>query len=183
MAVAAGRDPVEFRRRLLDGAPRYLAVLNLAAEKAGWGSKLPPGRARGVALHESFGSVVAQVAEVSIEAGKPRVHRIVCAMDCGTVVNPNIVAQQLEGSVILALTAALYGKIDIVGGAVQQTNFPNYPMVRMAEAPRVETWLIASERPPGGVGEPGVPPVAPAVANALFALTGKRHRALPLASA
>jgi isoquinoline 1-oxidoreductase subunit beta len=183
LAAAAGRDPVDFRRKLLEGVPRYLAVLNLAAEKAGWGGKLPAGRARGVALHESFGSVVAQVAEVSIESGRPRVHRIVCAMDCGTVVNPNIVAQQLEGSVILGLTAALYGKIDIVGGAVQQGNFPSYPMVRMAQAPRVETWLVASERAPSGVGEPGVPPVAPSVANALFALTGKRHRELPLASA
>jgi isoquinoline 1-oxidoreductase subunit beta len=183
LAAAAGRDPVDFRRKLLEGVPRYLAVLDLAAEKAGWGGKLPAGRARGVALHESFGSVVAQVAEVSIESGRPRVHRIVCAMDCGTVVNPNIVAQQLEGSVILGLTAALYGKIDIVGGAVQQGNFPSYPMVRMAQAPRVETWLVASERAPSGVGEPGVPPVAPAVANAMFALTGKRHRELPLASA
>jgi isoquinoline 1-oxidoreductase subunit beta len=183
LAAAAGRDPVEFRHHLLQAAPRYLAVLNLAAEKADWGSKLPAGHARGVALHESFGSVVAEVAEVSLEAGVPRVHRIVCAMDCGTVVNPAIVAQQLEGSVILGLTAALYGKIDIVGGAVQQGNFPDYPMIRMAQAPRVETWLIASDRAPSGVGEPGVPPVAPAVANALFALTGKRHRQLPLASA
>ena len=181
LAVETRQDPVEFRRRLLKGAPRYLAVLNLAAEKAGWGRKLPPGRAQGVALHESFGSIVAQVAEVSVEADKPRVHRVVCAIDCGTVVNPNIVAQQMESSVIFALTAALHGKIDIREGVVQQGNFPTYPMVAMSQAPQVETWLVASQQPPGGVGEPGVPPLAPAVANALFVLTGKRQRSLPLA--
>jgi isoquinoline 1-oxidoreductase beta subunit len=181
LAAETKTDPVEFRRRLLKQAPRYLAVLNLAAEKAGWGGALPAGRARGVALHESFGSIVAQVAEVSLEGGKPRVHRVVCAADCGTVVNPNIVAQQMESAVIFGLTAALYGRIDIHEGVVQQGNFPNYPMVALAQAPQVETWLIASQRPPGGVGEPGVPPVAPAVANALFRLTGQRQRALPLA--
>jgi isoquinoline 1-oxidoreductase beta subunit len=183
LAAETKTDPVEFRRRLLKRAPRYLAVLNLAAEKAEWGRTLPPGRARGVALHESFGSIVAQVAEVSLEAGKPRVHRVVCAMDCGTVVNPNIVAQQMESSVIFGLTAALHGEIDIHEGVVQQGNFPSYPMVVMAQAPRVETWLIESQRPPGGVGEPAVPPVAPAVANALFALTGQRQRTLPLSGA
>lgn len=182
LAAEVRQDAVEFRRRLLAGAPRYLAVLNLAAEKAGWGSKLPPGTARGVALHESFGSIVAQVAEVSAAGGLPRVHRVVCAIDCGTVVNPNIVAQQMEGAIVFALTAALFGKIDIHDGVVQQANFPSYPMVRMAQAPRVETWLVPSERPPSGVGEPGVPPLAPAVANAWFALTGERRRALPFAS-
>ncbi|ROZ74280.1 xanthine dehydrogenase family protein molybdopterin-binding subunit [Ramlibacter sp. WS9] len=180
LAAETRQDPVEFRRKLLRGAPRYLAVLNLAAEKAGWGRKLPAGRALGVALHESFGSIVAQVAEVSVEGGKPRVHRVVCAVDCGTVVNPNIVAQQMESSVIFALTAALHGRIDIHDGVVQQGNFPSYPMVTMSQAPQVETWLVASQRPPGGVGEPGVPPLAPAVANALFALTGVRQRTLPL---
>ncbi|HSH91975.1 MAG TPA: molybdopterin cofactor-binding domain-containing protein [Ramlibacter sp.] len=180
LAVQVKTDPVQFRRKLLKAAPRYLAVLNLAAEKAGWGSALPAGRARGVALHESFGSIVAQVAEVSLEAGVPRVHRVVCAADCGTVINPGIVAQQMEGAVIFGLTAALHGRIDIHEGVVQQGNFPSYPMVRLAQAPRVETWLVASERAPQGVGEPGVPPIAPAVANALFALTGKRHRQLPL---
>ena len=112
--------------------------------------------------------------------GKPRVHRVVCAIDCGTVVNPNIVAQQIESSVIFALTAALYGRIDIQDGVVQQTNFHNYPMVKLAEAPVVETHIMPSTRHPAGVGEPGVPPLAPAVANALFVLSGKRHRALPL---
>jgi isoquinoline 1-oxidoreductase beta subunit len=181
LAVQVGQDPVELRRGLLREAPRHLAVLNLAAQKAGWGGKLPPGHARGVALHDSFGSVVAHVVELSLDAGQVRVHRVVCAVDCGTVVNPAIVAQQMEGSVVFALTAALYGRIDIHEGAVQQGNFPSYPMIRMASAPQVETWIVSSQRPPSGVGEPGVPPLAPAVANALFALTGKRQRSLPLA--
>ncbi len=173
-------DPLELRRKLLAGVPRYLAVLNLAAEKAGWGKPLPAGQARGVALHESFGSIVAQVAEVSVQNGRPRVHRVVCAMDCGTVVNPGIVAQQMESAVVFALTAALHGRIDIQGGVVQQSNFPSYPIASLPEVPHVQTWLVASQRAPGGVGEPGVPPLAPAVANALYALTGKRLRALPL---
>ncbi|MBX3586031.1 MAG: xanthine dehydrogenase family protein molybdopterin-binding subunit [Ramlibacter sp.] len=182
LAAETRQDPVAFRRQWLAHAPRYLAVLDLAASKSGWGTLLPTGRARGVALHESFGSIVAQVAEVSLQDGQPRVHRVVCAVDCGTVVNPGIVRQQMEGAVIFGLTAALHGKIDIHEGAVQQANFPTYPMLKLAQAPRVETWLIASEREPGGVGEPGVPPVAPAVANALYALTGQRRRALPLVS-
>ncbi|HSV33984.1 MAG TPA: molybdopterin cofactor-binding domain-containing protein [Ramlibacter sp.] len=182
LAFEARQDPVAFRRSLLQSAPRQLAVLNMAADKAGWGGKLPAGRARGVALHESFGSVVAQVAEVSLEAGVPRVHRVVCVIDCGTVVNPNIVAQQMESSVVFALTAALHGKVEIHEGVVQQGNFPSYPMVQLARSPFVETWIVPSERAPSGVGEPGVPPLAPAVSNALFALTGKRQRKLPLTS-
>jgi isoquinoline 1-oxidoreductase beta subunit len=141
---------------------------------------LPQGHARGIALHESFGSIVAEVAEVSLQDGKPRVHRVVCAVDCGTVINPGLVAQQMESAVIFGLTAALYGRIDIVDGVVQQSNFNNYPMVMLADAPVVETWTVASTRPPAGVGEPGVPPLAPALANALFVLAGKRQRALPL---
>ncbi len=180
IAYESKQDPLALRRALLKDAPRYLAVLNLAAEKAKWGSALPAGRARGVALHESFSSIVAEVAEVSLIDGKPRVHRVVCAIDCGTVVNPNIVAQQMESAVIYALTAALYGKIDIVDGVVQQTNFNNYPMVKLADAPVVETYILPSTGHPTGVGEPGVPPLAPAVANALFVLTGKRQRSLPL---
>ncbi|RYG07002.1 MAG: xanthine dehydrogenase family protein molybdopterin-binding subunit [Burkholderiales bacterium] len=180
LASRAAQDPVEYRRKLLRAAPRYVAVLDLAAQKAGWGDKLPAGRARGVALHESFGSIVAQVAEISIEKGQLRVHRVVCSIDCGTVVNPDIVRQQMEGSVVFALSAALHGRIDIQDGVVRQTNFPAYPMVQMAQAPQVETWLVPSERAPGGVGEPGVPPLAPAVANALFVLTGNRLRELPL---
>ncbi|MDP3412623.1 MAG: molybdopterin-dependent oxidoreductase, partial [Polaromonas sp.] len=180
LAHETRQDPVALRRQLLTDAPRYLAVLELAASQAGWGSPLPAGRARGIALHASFGSIVAQVAEVSLASGRPRVHRVVCAIDCGTVVNPGIVAQQMESSVVFALTAALYGRVDILEGVVQQKNFPDSPMLQLAQMPLVQTHLVESTRPPGGVGEPGVPPLAPAVANALFALTGKRLRALPL---
>jgi len=180
LAAAAGTDPVAYRRALLARAPRHRAVLDLAAERAGWGRTLPAGRVRGVALHESFGTIVAQIAEVSLEKGQPRVHRVVCAVDCGTVVNPNIVAQQMEGSVIFGLTAALHGRIDIHDGVVQQRNFSAYPMLPMSAAPLVETWIVPSTRAPSGVGEPGVPPIAPAVANALFVLTGRRFRSMPL---
>jgi len=180
LAVETRQDPLSLRRRLLQDAPRHLAVLNLAADKAGWDRALPAGQARGIALHESFGSIVAQVAEVSLVNGQPRVHRVVCAIDCGTVVNPGIVAQQMESSVVFALTAALYGRVDIHEGVVQQKNFPDVPMLRLAQAPLVQTYLVESTRSPGGVGEPGVPPLAPAVANAFFALTARRLRDLPL---
>ena len=180
LAAASGKDPVAFRTMLLANAPRYLAVLQLATGKASWGSKLPDGHAHGVALHESFGSIVAQVAQVSLKDGVPRVHQVFCAIDCGTVVNPDTVAQQMESAVIFGLTAALYGKIDIKDGVVQQTNFPTYPMVQLAQSPVVQTFIVPSSRPPSGVGEPGVPPIAPAVSNALFALTGIRQRSLPL---
>jgi isoquinoline 1-oxidoreductase beta subunit len=180
LAAATKQDPLAFRLNWLKDAPRYAAVLKLAADKAGWGQALPAGRARGIALHESFGSIVAQVAEVSLTEGQIRVHRVVCAIDCGTVVNPGTVAQQVESSVIFGLSAALFGKIDIAGGVVQQGNFPSYPMVSLNQAPQVETHIVPSTRHPAGVGEPAVPPLAPAVGNALFALTGKRQRALPL---
>jgi isoquinoline 1-oxidoreductase subunit beta len=186
LAFEARQDPVAFRLALLKEAPRHAAVLRLAAEKAGWpgfgpARALPAGTARGVALHESFGSIVAQVVELKLEGGKPKLLRVVCAADVGTVVNPMIVAQQMESGVIFGLSAALRGRIDIEGGVVQQTNFPNYPVVQMADAPlRIETHLAPSTRPPGGVGEPGTPPIAPAVANAMFVLTGKRLRSLPL---
>jgi isoquinoline 1-oxidoreductase subunit beta len=183
LAYEAKQDPVAFRMALLKHMPRHAAVLRLAADKAGWGAPLPPGRARGVALHESFNSIVAEVVETSLVGGKPKVHRVVCAADVGTVVNPGIVAQQMESGVIFGLTAALYGRIDIEASAVRQTNFPSYPMVRMAEAPVVETHLVPSTRHPGGAGEPGTPPLAPALANALFVLTGKRIRELPLVAA
>lgn len=180
LAWATQQDPLAFRRALLREAPRHLAVLDLAARQAGWGRPLPAGRARGLALHESFGSIVAQVVEASVMGGRPRVHRVVVAIDCGQVVNPGIVAQQMEGAVIFGLTAALQGRIDIHDGVVQQKNFPDYALMGLAEAPLVQTWLVPSTRTPAGVGEPGVPPVAPALANALFGLTGKRQRALPL---
>ena len=186
LATEARLDPVAFRMHWLRGMPRHAAVLKRAADKAGWpgfegGNKpLAPGRARGVALHESFGSIVAQIVEVSLVNGRPRVHRVVVAADIGTVVNPGIVAQQMEGAVIFGLTAALYGRIDIQAGVVQQTNYPNYPLLTLAECPVIETHLVPSTRPPAGVGEPGTPPIAPAVANALYVLTGKRVRELPL---
>ena len=180
LAAAAGQDPLAYRQSLLKNAPRHLAVLELAAAKVGWGTALPAGQARGIALHESFGSVVAQVAVVSIEAGMPRAHRVACAIDCGTVVNPGIVAQQMEGAVVFGLSAALYGQIDIHDGVVQQKNFPQYGMMKLAQSPQIDTYFVSRQTPPGGVGEPGVPPLAPAVANALYSLTGKRQRALPL---
>jgi isoquinoline 1-oxidoreductase beta subunit len=181
LAAEARMDPVAFRLHLLGDMPRYAAVLRLAAEKAAWGRPLAPGRALGVALHESFGSIVAEVVEASLEQGEIRVHRVVCAADIGVVVNPDIVAQQFESSVIFALSAALYGRIDIRQGEVQQSNFTDYRIVGLAESPPViETHLIASSRHPTGVGEPGVPPLAPALSNALFVLTGKRQRSLPL---
>lgn len=180
LAHAAKRDPLEFRRGLLQSHPRYRAVLDLAAQKAGWSTPPPAGSARGVALHESFGSIVAQVAEVSLSDGRPQVHRVVCAIDCGSVVNPQIVAQQVEGGIIFGLTAALHGEITIKQGRVEQQNFTQYEMLCMPGSPRIETHIVASDDPPGGVGEPATPPIAPAVANALFALTGKRLRSLPL---
>jgi isoquinoline 1-oxidoreductase subunit beta len=183
LAAAVQTDPLEFRRRALTQAPRHLAVLNLAADKAGWGKPLPAGRARGLALHESFGTVVAQVVEVSLEAGQPQVHQVVTALDCGMVVNPGIVAQQVESSVIFGLSAALYGRVDIQQSQVQQTNFPSYPVVSLAQAPMVQTHILPSAATPTGVGEPALPPLAPALANALYSLTGVRIRALPLSKA
>ncbi|KQW38980.1 xanthine dehydrogenase family protein molybdopterin-binding subunit [Rhizobacter sp. Root404] len=180
LAHEARQDPVAFRLALLAAAPRHAAVLRLAAEKAGWGQPLPAGVARGVALHDSFNSIVAQVVEVSMDGGRPRVRRVVCAADVGTVVNPGIVAQQMESGILFGLSAALYGRIDIDASVVRQTNFPTYPVVRLAETPRIETHLVPSTRSPGGVGEPGTPPIAPAVANAMFVLTGRRVRSLPL---
>jgi isoquinoline 1-oxidoreductase beta subunit len=180
LAHAAKADPLAYRRGLLKNAPRHLAVLNLAADQAGWGTAVPAGHARGLALHESFGSIVAQVLEISLQDEKPRVHSVHCAIDCGTAINPGLVAQQMESAVVFGLTAALFGRIDIQDGVVQQSNFHNYQMLTMAQAPAVFTWIVPSTRAPAGVGEPGVPPLAPALANALFALTGQRLRALPL---
>jgi isoquinoline 1-oxidoreductase beta subunit len=177
LALAAGKDPVAFRRGLLTRHPRHLAVLDAAVAKAG---KPPAGRAHGVALHQSFGSIVAQVAEVSIEDGAIRVHRVTCAVDCGIAVNPNIIAQQMESGVIFGLSAALSGEITIKDGQVQQSNFHDYQVLRADRAPQVDTIVIKSVMPPEGIGEPGVPPIAPAVADAVFALTGQRLRSLPL---
>jgi isoquinoline 1-oxidoreductase beta subunit len=177
MASAAGKDPVEFRRTMLLNHPRHLAVLNAAVAKAG---KAPEGRAHGVALHQSFGSIVAQVAEVSVQDKQIRVHRVVCAIDCGLAVNPNIIAQQVESGVVYGLSAALAGEITFKDGKVEQGNFAEYPVLRMNEVPLVETVIVLSTEPPEGVGEPATPAIAPAVANAVFALTGRRLRSLPL---
>jgi len=184
LAQAAGRDPLAYRLALLADAPRHAAVLKLAADKAGWGTALAAGRARGLALHESFGSIVAQVVEVSLGAERrPRVHRVTCAVDCGTVVNPGIAAQQIEGGVMLALAAALHGRIDIVASEVQAKNYPDQPLVALADTPTIDSHFVRSTRPPSGVGEIAVPPLAPALGNALFALTGQRLRELPLQAA
>jgi len=181
LAAAAGKDPYAFRRGLLAKHPRHLGVLDLAAERAGWGKPAPAGRHRGIAVHKSFGSYVAQVAEVSLDdRGKIRVHRVVCAIDCGSVVNPDTVAAQMEGGIIFGLSAALYGEITLEKGRVRQANFDDYPMVRLSDSPEIEVHIVPSGEPPSGVGEPGVPPLAPAVANAVFAATGKRLRRLPL---
>ena len=180
LAHAAGQDPVAFRLAMLAGNPRLRRVLELAAERSGWGRALPAGRARGVALVEDRGGRVAEVAEVSLDGGRVRVHRVTCVADCGRVIHPGIVEGQLSGSVVGGLTAALYGEITLERGRVAQSNFHDYPMLRMAETPAIDVHLVPSEEAPGGVGEPGLPPVAPAVANALFALTGKRVRRLPI---
>ena len=181
LAHAGGKDPYQLRRTLLAGQPRMLAVLDLAAQKANWGSALPAGHARGIATHFSFDSYVAQVAEVSVEKdGTVRVHRVVAAVDCGRTVNPDTVKAQLEGGIIFGLTAALKTEITLEKGRVQQRNFNDYPMLRMFESPAIEVYIVPSAEHPTGVGEPGVPPVAPAVANAIFAATGKRVRRLPI---
>ncbi|HET7732068.1 MAG TPA: xanthine dehydrogenase family protein molybdopterin-binding subunit [Usitatibacter sp.] len=182
LAAAARKDPVAYRRELLAAHPNVVRVLDLAASKGGWGTPLPAGRGRGIAVHESFGSICAQVAEVSLEGGKPRVHRVVAAFDCGLVVNPMSVEAQLQGAIAFGLSAALHGRISFKDGRVEQSNFHDYPVLRMPEMPRVEVHLVPGGTKPTGVGEPGVPPIAPAVANALFALTGKRARTLPLAA-
>lgn len=180
LAHLAGQDPVAFRLGLLKDRPRHAAVLQLAASKAGWGQALPKGQARGVALHESFDSTVAMVMEVSLQNKALKIHRVVCALDCGTAVNPAVIAQQVEGSVVFGLSAALYGRIDIVNNEVRQKNFPDSPILSLRECPPIETHIVPSTLPPTGMGEPAVPPVAPALANALFALTGQRLRELPL---
>lgn len=180
LAQSAKQDAVAYRRRLLDAHPRHQAVLDLAAKQAGWGSALPAGRARGVALHESFAAICAQVAEVSVDDGQARVHRIVCAIDCGSVVNPDTVAAQVHSAIVFGLTAALYGEISIAKGRVVQSNFGDYRLLGLAAMPQIDVHIVASALPPGGVGEPATPPVAPAVANALAALTGQRLRRLPL---
>lgn len=180
LAAVSGADPLEIRRKLLTKHPRHLGVLNLAAEKAGWGAPVPEGHARGLAVHESFKSFVAQVVDVSIgEDGLPKVHRVVCAVDCGIAINPEIIKAQMEGGIGYGLSGCLYGAVDLDNGVVRQSNFHDYRVLRINEMPDVEVHIVPSEAPPTGVGEPGVPPIAPAVANAWFKLTGQRIRDLP----
>jgi len=175
------KDPVEFRRSLLADQPRHLAVLETAARQAGWGAALPVGSGRGIALRASFGSIVAQVAEVEVADRAIRVRRVTCAIDCGPVINPGIVRAQIESGIVYGLSAALFGEITLKDGAVEQSNFPTYDAVRLADAPQMAVHLVDSGAARiGGVGEPGTPPIAPAVANAVFAATGQRLRSLPL---
>ena len=190
LAVAAGKDPVAFRKALLANSPKHAEALELAAQKAGWGTPLAPAkvagakRARGVAVCESFDTVVAQVAEVTVAPdNKFSVDRVVCAVNCGLAVNPDVVRAQMEGGIGFGLSAALYGAITLKDGMVEQSNFHDYPVLRINEMPAVEVHIVASAEPPTGVGEPGVPPIAPSVANALAAATGKRLRKLPLSLA
>ncbi|MBL8671610.1 MAG: xanthine dehydrogenase family protein molybdopterin-binding subunit [Alphaproteobacteria bacterium] len=184
LAKAAGKDPVEYRRALLAKHPRHLGVLNLAAEKAGWGKPLPAGKARGIAVHESFHSYVAQVAEVTVDAkGGFTVDRVICAVDCGIAINPDVIKAQMEGGIGFGLGAALAEAITLEKGRVQQSNFHDYTPLRIDRMPKVEVHIVPSTAAPTGVGEPGVPPIAPAVANALFAATGKPVRSLPFLTA
>jgi isoquinoline 1-oxidoreductase subunit beta len=180
LAGLAGKDPYQFRRGLLSKQPRHLGVLDLAAQKAGWDKPLPKGVGRGIAVHFAFGSYAANVAEVSVTDGKVRLHRIVCAIDCGQYVNPGIIAAQTEGGAIFGASAALFQELTFENGRLQQTNFHTFPVMRMNECPEIETHIVESNEKSGGIGEPGVPCAAPAIANAIFAVTGKRIRRLPI---
>jgi len=179
VAAAAGKDPYEFRRALLEKQPRFRHVLDLAARNAGWGKPLPKGHGRGIALMEGYDTIMAQVAEVSVKDGKPVLHRVVVAVDLGKMVNPNIVKQQLESNIIFGMQAALYGEITLKDGRVQQTNFDKYLLPRMPETPKIELHIVDSKEKPGGIGEPGMAVLGPAMANAIFAATGQRLRKMP----
>jgi isoquinoline 1-oxidoreductase beta subunit len=182
IAHAAGKDPFVFRQAMLEHHPRHKAVLEMAAKAADWGSPLPKGKGRGIAVAEAFGTYVAQVAEVTVAPnGKVKVDRVVCAVDCGTPINPDVITAQMEGGIGFGLGAALYGAITLKDGQVEQTNFDAYQVLRIDEMPKVEVHIVQSPEAPTGVGEPGVAPVGPAVANAVFAVTGKRLRVLPFA--
>jgi isoquinoline 1-oxidoreductase subunit beta len=181
MAHAAGKDPFEYRRALLGKQPRYKGVLELAAAKSGWGTPSAAGVHRGIAVAQSFGSYVAEVAEVSVaDDGQVKVHRVVAAVDCGMTVNPEIIRRQIESAIVFGLSAALYGRITFKDGRVEQGNFDSYPVLRMSEMPKVEVHIVPSGEKVGGIGEPGLPALAPAVTGAIFAATGKRIRRLPI---
>ncbi len=184
LAAAAKQDAVAYRRALLDRSPRAKAVLDLAAAKAGWGQPLPQRVGRGVSLQFVFGTYMAQVAEVEVaKNGAVRVRRVVCAVDCGTVVNPDTVQAQIQSAIIFGITAALYGEITLKNGRVEQANFDTYQMLRIDEAPAIEVHIVASSEPPGGMGECGTSAIVPAVTNAIFAATGKRLRKMPVDTA
>ncbi|MCK1683830.1 xanthine dehydrogenase family protein molybdopterin-binding subunit [Bradyrhizobium sp. 147] len=181
LAAAAKQDPVAYRKALLDKSPRARAVLDLAAEKAGWGRPLPKGMGRGVSVQSAFGTYLAQVAEVEVSKdGAVRVRRFVCAVDCGTVINPDTIEAQIQGGIVFGATATLYGEVTLKNGRVEQTNFDTYQMLRMNEAPAVEVHIVNSSEPPGGVGEAGTSAIVPAISNAIFAATGKRLRKMPV---
>jgi isoquinoline 1-oxidoreductase beta subunit len=180
LAEAAGKDPVEFRRSLLAEHPRHLGVLNLAVEKAGWGEPLGRNRGRGVAVHESFNSYVAQVAELTVRRGVIHVDRVVIAVDCGVPVNPDVIEAQMQGGMGFGLAAALVSELTLKDGRVEQSNFNDYLTLRIDQMPEVEVHILPSAEPPTGVGEPATPVIAPAVANAVYAATGQRLRSLPL---
>jgi isoquinoline 1-oxidoreductase beta subunit len=180
LAALAGQDPYQFRRQLLMKEPRHLGVLDLAAQKAGWGKPLPKGVGRGIAVHFAFGSYSAHVAEVAVTDDRVQVHRMVCAIDCGQYVNPGIIAAQAESGAIFGASAALFQELTFEGGRLQQTNFHSFPVLRMNESPAIETYIVENNEKSGGIGEPGVPCAAPAIANAIYAATGKRIRRLPI---
>jgi isoquinoline 1-oxidoreductase beta subunit len=180
LAAQTGKDPVEFRRRLLADNPRLLHVLDVAAERADWGRPTTPGSYHGVAVANCFGSFNAQIAEVSIDDGRIRVHRVTCVVDCGHAVNPAGVVQQMQGGIVYGLSAALRGRISISRGRVEQTNFHMYEPLRIDEMPHVDVHIVPSEEAPGGIGEVGTPAIAPAVTNALYRATGRRIRSLPI---
>jgi isoquinoline 1-oxidoreductase beta subunit len=181
LAAAANKDPIEYRKALLDKSPRAKAVLELAAEKSGWGGTLPKGSGRGVSVQTTFGSYMAQVAEVDVsKQGDVRVKRITCAVDCGIPVNPNTIEAQVQSAIIYGLTAALYGEITLKDGRVEQSNFDTYRALRMNEVPEIDVHIVQNYEAPGGLGEPGTSALAPAVTNAIFAATGVRLRKLPI---
>jgi isoquinoline 1-oxidoreductase beta subunit len=180
LAARASMDPVAYRRKLYQHSPRHLAALELAADKAHWNVKLPADRYRGIAVHAAMGSYVAHVVEISVKNNKIRIEKVVCAIDCGLAVNPDGVRAQMEGGIVFGLTAAIYGEITFENGRVKQSNFHDYKMLRMSQCPQIDVYIVDSNEKMGGAGEPGVPPVAPALANALSSATGKRYEKLPL---
>jgi isoquinoline 1-oxidoreductase beta subunit len=181
VAHRAGINPYQFRMQLLQEHPRHRRVLEAAAEAAGYGRDTPEGHAMGIAVQESFGSVVAEIAEVSIQDdGQLRVHKVTCAIDCGRAINPDTVEQQVESGIIFGLTAAMYGEITIANGRVAQNNFPDYEMIRLAQSPEIQVVIVESGEALGGLGEPATPPIAAAVTNAVYILTGQRVRELPI---